>query len=730
MSSDSQDANFDNEAAPEWAAHYLTEGFTVKKLFPPLEWVPRYIRTAGGKPTATDLKLNGLLQFSPIGDAISGVTVGVMLIPQCLAFAMLAGLPVQAGLYASFMPLVMYAAFGTIRQVQPGPTALLSLLTGQALDGLGLQEDNARLAGAAFMALMVGVMSVFLGVLRTGFIVDFMSHSVMTAFCTAAGFTIGTSQLKHMFGIKVKRQKYWWKTVKELVLHIPEAHGPTCALSFTILVAMLTLKYWKGAGSAQKRASHRLWRFFPKDKTSVPFRCLKFCADLSSLLAVVIGWLWALGYRNTGVEGVKLVGHVNSTGFLLTVPGAGYMESIIGEESGGGAFISSAVIAIVGFLETMAVGGKFAAQSRYEYDPDQELIGLGLANVASGIFSGYPVTGSFTRTAVNAQFGATSLVACAMASFLVFLAVYVLLPVIALLPLSSLAPIIIQGALGVISLKDFHTAYHSAPSELLVMLATFIMSLALTVKEGLLAGFALSVMKTMYDLANPNLVVLGRLPEGNFRDIRNFPQAVQLPGAVMVRMDARLNFANTRKMKEFCLKAVAIREATGETIDWVIVDCKSINHVDLTGGEMLEVLAETLKGKNQRLVLINVKGPVGKCLTLAHVPRVIRAHGGHVCIDLNQCFAIMSKADPSGDIASKALHELVKSVDEAKKTMGAIKAEGSVLKCVAGAGPKPAVLKDTPIIDPSDNQPDLEQQPAGEPQHKAPLPAEVNNQSD
>lgn len=267
---------------------------------------------------------------------------------------------------------------------------------------------------------------------------------------------------------------------------------------------------------------------------------------------------------------------------------------------------------------------------------------------------------------------------------------YLILPVIALLPLSSLAPIIIQGTLGVINFKDFKVAFRTSPSEFLVMLATFVVSLALTVKEGLLVGFVFSVLKTMFDLANPNLAVLGRLNDGAFRDVRNFPHAEMLPGSVLVRMDARLNFANTRKLKEFCLKAVSIREAVGEKVHWLVLDMKSMNHVDLTGGEMLEVLAETLKGKGQKLILTNLKGPVSAQLTLAHVPHVVQKHGGHVCIDMQHAIAIMSNADPTGAEAQKHLQELVKNVDKAKSDLAA--SVPAFYKCKA-AVPVPGQVK-------------------------------------
>lgn len=283
--------------------------------------------------------------------------------------------------------------------------------------------------------------------------------------------------------------------------------------------------------------------------------------------------------------------------------------------------------------------------------------------------SGYPTTGSFSRTAVNATFGATSLVACALSSVLVFLACYVLLPVVALLPLSALAPIIIQGAIGVVDIHAFKVAFKANKAEFVVMLATAIVSLALSVKEGLVVGVVLSVLNTMYNLGNPNLAVCGRRPDGQFRDVRNFQDAEILPKAVVVRMDARLSFVNARKLREFCLKALQVRELQGETITFVIIDAKAINHVDITGCEMLESLAESLHARDQQLIVANLKGPVSACLQAAGVPNMLKKHNGHLCIDMQHAMGIVSGECPTKSAAH--VRDLILRVHSAQNAMPA-----------------------------------------------------------
>jgi len=261
---------------------------------------------------------------------------------------------------------------------------------------------------------------------------------------------------------------------------------------------------------------------------------------------------------------------------------------------------------------------------------------LGLSNFAGAVMGGYPATGSFSRTAVNAMFGATSLFACAITALVVLAAILFILPIIAYLPLAALAPIIIQGAIGVIAFGEFHEVYKMSRGEFMVMLATFLVALGLTVKEGLLTGFALSVLFVMHGIANPNLAVCGRCLDGSFRDIRVHTDAEPVPGLVVVRMDSRLTFVNARKVKEFIANAVKVLNAQGDKVNCAILDGKAINHIDFTGCEALVGLAESLKLQDCRLVLANIKGPVSRCLIKAGVPEHTEKHGAIICTTMRQ----------------------------------------------------------------------------------------------
>eukprot|EP00913_Durusdinium_trenchii_P014733 g13821.t2 len=624
---------------PAWKEVYGGSRFEFKSLFPPFTWLPAYIRFAKGNATTGDTDRMGELPYSIKGDLIAGLTVGLMLVPQCLAFALLAGLPIRAGLYSSFAPLVIYALLGTLRQLQVGPTALISLLTGQALDAVNLLGENERLTGASTLALLVGLVSLLLGILRFGFVVDFMSHSVMSSFCTASGVIIATSQLKHVLGINIKRHKYWWETAYDLCSKLPEADAATAVLGFTLLAMLTFFKKWKQAGNQAKRSKSLIWRFFPKNKDSCAFKSMKICADLSSVLCVILGWVWGFIYREAGINSVRLINDSESDGFVFLLPSF--------DDKTPDLIVPAVMIAVVGFLETVAVGGKMANEKRYSYDANQELLALGAANVGGAFMGAFPITGGFSRTAVNAMFGASSPLAGALTSIIVVIAVYSLMPVVEMLPLAALAPLIIHGAIGVTDFKAFIPTFKGNKLDFLIMVFTFLVSLGLTVKEGLITGVSLSILKLTYEVAMPNLAVCVQVKDGTFRDVRYYPEGRMFPKCVVVRMDAGLSFANTRRLQEFCMRAMTAASKSDSSVSHLILDCKSVNGTDMTGCEAIESLAISLEKRKKSLVLANLKAPLTQAMFAAGVDQHIEAHGGHLCWNIAQAITLVNGGDPA-----------------------------------------------------------------------------------
>lgn len=639
-------------AAAEWRDVYAGPPFRLRSLFPPIEWLPQFVRAVRGTSTASDVEAMGLLPFSLKGDVVAGLSVGVMLVPQCLAFALLAGLPVRLGLYASVAPLICYALTGTIRQMQMGPTAVISLLTSNTLAALSYQTEAEHLAAASLLSLLVGLVTIVLGVFRFGFVVDLLPNSVMDAWCTASGITIATSQLSSMLGISMPRTTYWWQTVYAIASRLPQADIWTSLLSLTLLAFLLVLRAWKQAGTEDARAAHRLWRWWPRKKSSLAFRLVKLVADLSSLISVCVGWLWGLCYRKAGVTSVRLVGPAEAHGLIVILPGGGLSAA-----HWSALVAPGLVIAVVGFLQTVAQGAKLSVQYRLRYDPNQELLAQGCANCVSGFFAGFPISGGFSRTASNVIFGATSQVAGVITAVVVLVATYLIMPAVELLPLAALAPLVVQGALGTTDFAAFRTAFHASRFECVAMVATFVMSLVFTVQEGLYTGVSLSILRLLHSISMPNMVVCGRMADGSFRDVRHYPEARTLECCVVVRLDARLCFACARRFEEFCLRAARAVALT----KFVIMDFKSVNGIDMTGCDRLLSLAEALQRSDQALLVANLKGPVTRSLKAAGVDAKLRKRGGLLCWNMDQAVAI---ANGSGDweAADQAVTDLDKRV--------------------------------------------------------------------
>ena len=400
----------------------------------------------------------------------------------------------------------------------------------------------------------------------------------------------------------MERHHYWWETVYDLGRLLPETEAATAVLGFSLLAMLTFFKKWKQAGNEAKRSKHIIWRFFPKSKESCAFRSMKLCADLSSVLCVVLGWVWGYIYRQAGINSVRLIEDSESNGFIFMLPNFDSRTSDL--------IVPAVMIAVVGFLETIAVGGKMASEKRYGYDANQELIALGAANCGGAFMGAFPITGGFSRTAVNSMFGATSPLAGALTSLIVLIAVYTLMPVVELLPLSALAPLIIHGAIGVTDFAAFIPTFKGNKLDFLIMLFTFVVSLALTVKEGLITGVSLSILKLTYEVAMPNLAVCGQVEDGTFRDVRYYPEGHMIPKCVVVRMDASLSFANTRRLQEFCLRAMNVAANSDSSINYLILDCKSINGTDMTGCEAIENLAISLEKRKKSLILANLKAPL------------------------------------------------------------------------------------------------------------------------
>lgn len=523
----------------------------LKTVLPIFSWAPNYDRA--------DLR----------SDLAAGLTVGAMLVPQAMAYALLAGLPPEIGLYAATIPVVIYALFGTSRQLAVGPVAIVSLLTASALAPLVEEGTAGYLAAAALLAFMVGVVHIGLGVGRLGFLVNFLSHSVLVGFTAAAAIIIGFSQAKHIFGVSIDRKDHFFETVFELFDNLSNTNSATLLLGATALLVLFLLK-----------------RFAPR----VP-----------AALVVVVGSILAVESFGLEDRGVKVVGDIPDKLPAFGLPD--FDGSLMGS-----LLATAFVITIVGFMESIAVAKVYARRHRYEVVANSELIGLGAANVASGLFGGYPVTGGFSRTAVNDTAGARTPLASLITAGIVLITIAFLTPLFASLPNAALGAIIVMAVIGLIDIAEMRHIAAVKKSDLIGLGVAFAGTLILGIELGILVAVVASMLVVFARMSMPHTAVLGHV-EGttSYRNIERFPEAETLDGVQIVRIDAALSFVNAVNVKKL---VIAHADALTTEPRALILDASGINDLDATGAEMLHELLTEVRERDVALHLSDVKGPV------------------------------------------------------------------------------------------------------------------------
>ncbi|MFT5530780.1 MAG: SulP family sulfate permease [Candidatus Poriferisodalaceae bacterium] len=523
----------------------------LKQFVPIVGWAPQYDRS--------NLR----------SDLAAGLTVGAMLVPQAMAYALLAGLPPEVGLYAATIPVAVYALFGTSRQLAVGPVAIVSLLTASALAPLVEEGTAGYLGAAALLALMVGVVHIVLGVGRLGFLVNFLSHSVLVGFTAAAAIVIGFSQAKHLFGVSTERKDHFYETVLEVIDKLSGTNVETLFLGVMALLVMFGLK-----------------RFAPR----VP-----------GALVVVIGSILAVKTFGLEERGVKVVGDIPDTLPAFGLPD--FDGSLISTLA-----MTALVITLVGFMESIAVAKVYARRHRYEVDPNSELIGLGAANVASGLFGGYPVTGGFSRTAVNDTAGARTPLASLITAGIVLAAIAFLTPLFASLPNAALGAIIIMAVVGLVDVAEMRHIAAIKRSDLIGLGVAFFATLILGIELGILVAVVASMLVVFARMSMPHSAVLGHVDgTTSYRNVERFPEAHTINGIQILRIDAALSFVNAVNVKRLLLtKADSITEEPRA----MVLDASGINDLDATGAEMLKEVLIEVADRKVLLHLCNVKGPV------------------------------------------------------------------------------------------------------------------------
>ncbi len=523
-------------------------------------------------------------------DMVAAVIVTIMLIPQSLAYALLAGLPAEMGLYASILPLVAYAIFGTSRALAVGPVAVVSLMTAAAVGNMALQGTAEYAAAAITLAFISGVILLVMGVFRLGFLANFLSHPVIAGFITASGVLIATSQLKHIFGIDAHGHN-----LVQLIGSLLENQHLTNPITLFLGLTTTAFLFWVRKGLKPLLLG-----------TGMKPRMADILAKAGPVAAVAVTTIavWLLGL---GDKGVKIVGEVPMGLPPLTAPS-------FSPEIWSQLFISGLLISIIGFVESVSVAQTLAAKKRQRIVPDQELVGLGASNIASALTGGYPVTGGFARSVVNFDAGAETPAAGAFTAVGILLAALLLTPLLYFLPKATLAATIIVAVLSLVDFSILSRTWSYSKVDFTAVAATIFLTLGFGVEMGVSVGVILSIGLFLYKTSRPHVAEVGLVPgTQHFRNIKRHDVETH-PEVVSLRIDESLYFANARFLEDY----VYNRIACDEPIRHVVLMCSAVNEIDMSALESLEAINERLEAVDIKLHLSEVKGPVMDRLKRSH----------------------------------------------------------------------------------------------------------------
>ncbi len=523
-------------------------------------------------------------------DMVAAVIVTIMLIPQSLAYALLAGLPPEMGLYASILPLVAYAIFGTSRALAVGPVAVVSLMTAAAVGKLAAQGTPEYIAAAITLAFLSGLMLLAMGLFRLGFLANFLSHPVIAGFITASGLLIATSQLKHIFGISAEGHNLV-ALIGSLLAHLGQTNPYTLAIG----LASLGFLFWVRKGLKPRLLALGL-------KPRMADLLAKAGPVMAVAVSVLLVWIFGLDAR-----GVAIVGDVPMGLPPLTLPA--FSADLWGQ-----LFLSALLISIIGFVESVSVAQTLAAKRRQRIAPDQELIGLGASNVAAALSGGYPVTGGFARSVVNFDAGAETPAAGAFTAIGIGLAALLLTPLLFFLPKAVLAATIIVAVLSLVDLSILKKTWAYSRVDFAAVSATILLTLAIGVEVGVSAGVALSILLFLYRTSRPHVAEVGLVPNTqHFRNITRHDVQTD-PRVVTIRIDESLYFANAHFLQDLLYDRVTC----DEPIEHVVLMCSAVNDIDMSALESLEAINTRLTDMGIKLHLSEVKGPVMDRLKRSH----------------------------------------------------------------------------------------------------------------
>lgn len=524
----------------------------LKRYLPILDWLPKY--------------KSAYLS----GDIAAGFTVGIMLIPQGMAYALIAGLPPVYGLYAALVPQLIYTLTGSSRKLAVGPVALDSLIVASSLAAMKLTSMEDYLAMAIFLALFVGAIQLFMGFLRMGFLANFLSRPVVSGFTSAAAFVIGISQLKYMLGIEINTNGTL-KTLVAVVQNIPQLNVYDFMIGISAMLIIWGMK--------------------------------KIHKKLPAAMLVVIISIAGIYFFSVSEMGIHIVGDVPNGLPIFELPQLSRTNLVM-------AFPSALALAFIAFAEAMTIAKAVEDKSKeYHTDPNQELRALGLSNIIGSFFQSFPVNAGLSRTAVNVDEGAKTGVASFISVVVVGLTLLYLTPFFYYLPKAVLGAIILVAVFGLIDLKYPMQLFRQRRDEFYLLVVTFLTTLLIGISQGIIFGVLFSLLLLVNRTSRPHFAILGRIKGTDyFKNVNRFKEDVEeFDNALVLRFDGQLYFANKDYFKKELYKNIKLK---GENLKFIILNAEAINYIDSSAMNMLSQLLAELKEKNIRMSIAGAIGPI------------------------------------------------------------------------------------------------------------------------